>query len=710
MNDTAQAPLTLEMDGDGVAWLVFDTPGRSVNILTRGVLERLDDLLGTLEAGIAEGRVRGVVIRSGKDGSFMAGVDVDEIAGITDLEEGRAKARRGQAIFQRLHRLGAPTVAAIDGLCLGGGTEMALACDVRLASDRPETRIGQPEIRLGIIPGFGGTVRLPRLVGLMEASDLILTGRSVDARKAHRIGLIDERVHPSLLYERARERALQQPESEGPDRGLAKRLLEETPLRRAVLWQAKRRTLAETGGDYPAPLRAIRVMRRTASMELERALELEAEAVGELIVSPISKNLVHVFRLLEGAKKTGPDADPVQVERVGILGAGTMGGGIAQLFAYHDHDVRLKDIDADALKLGLRHARSMFDKAVSRRKLTRREADRKMDRIAPTLDDSGFGMVELVIEAVVERMDVKKEVLAEVETLVGPQTVLTTNTSALSVTELQEALDRPERFCGLHFFNPVHKMPLVEVIRGQDTGDRAMATALAVARTLGKSPVIVRDGPGFLVNRILGPYLNEAGHLLAEGVPVRTVDRALTGFGMPMGPFRLLDEVGLDVAGHVAKLLHDAFGERMVPPPPLAALPGTGRLGRKGGLGFYRYENGKEKEPDAGIYDELGDAVPRRRKQMAPELIRDRCILVMVNEAARILDEGIVDRPGDVDLAMITGTGFPPFRGGLLRYADSAGLATVLRRLDAFRNRHGERFAPAPLLVERARARRGFYD
>ncbi|MEJ2186992.1 MAG: 3-hydroxyacyl-CoA dehydrogenase NAD-binding domain-containing protein, partial [Gemmatimonadota bacterium] len=591
MADTEQAALTLDIDGDGVAWLVFDKPGSKVNVLTPGVMSRLDGLLGEVEAGIADGRIRAVILRSGKDGTFFAGADVDEIAGITDPGEAAAKAREVQRIFRRLDRLKVPTLAAIDGTCLGGGTEMALACDGRLASDRPSTKIGFPEVRLGIIPGFGGTVRLPRVIGLLAASDLILTGRMVDARKARRIGLVHESVPPSMLYDRARELALEWSEEGVPPArqpGALKKLAEGTRAgRRLVLWQAKRQTLKQTQGNYPAPLVAIRVMRRTAAMPLDRALDVEAEAVGELIASPISKNLIHVFHLMEGAKKTGPDAAPVPVERVAVLGAGTMGGGIAQILAYNDVGVRLKDI-----------------------------RDRKMDLIGPTLDYSGFHNVDLAVEAVVERMDVKKQVLRETEDQLDGRAVMASNTSALSITEMQSALARPERLCGMHFFNPVHRMPLVEVIRGKDTADEAVATVLAVTRKLGKTPVLVEDGPGFLVNRLLGPYLNEAGWLLGDGAAIETIDAALTGFGMPMGPLRLLDEVGLDVAGHVGEILRDAFGERMAQSPALAAVVQTGRLGKKGGLGFYRYENGKEKEPDGELHAVLGDAVPEEHSEM----------------------------------------------------------------------------------------------
>jgi 3-hydroxyacyl-CoA dehydrogenase / enoyl-CoA hydratase / 3-hydroxybutyryl-CoA epimerase len=392
-----------------------------------------------------------------------------------------------------------------------------------------------------------------------------------------------------------------------------------------------------------------------------------------------------------------------------VVGAGVMGGGIAQLAAYRGLTVRLKDIQPDPLGQGLRHARELFDRLVSRRRLDEREAKRAMNRIAPTLEYSGFGTVDVVVEAVVERRDVKETVLRELESHVRADAVLASNTSSISITELQRVLERPERFCGMHFFNPVHRMPLVEVIRGAATSDETVARVFALARALEKTPLIVNDGAGFLVNRLLAPYLNEAGWLLSEGVRIDDVDAALRGFGMPMGPFRLLDEVGLDVARHAAAVMHEAFGERMRPAPALAALERTDRLGRKGGAGFYRYSKGAEKGVDSAVYRELGDAVGPKRRMAADEIV-DRAILAMVNEAARALEDGIVADAGGLDLGMIMGTGFPPFRGGLLRYADRRGTREIADRLLAFAQAHGPRFEPAPSLQERARASRAFYD
>jgi 3-hydroxyacyl-CoA dehydrogenase/enoyl-CoA hydratase/3-hydroxybutyryl-CoA epimerase len=700
------------VDADGVAWLTFDRPGAKVNILSTGVMKRLDELITQLERDSASGRVRSAVLRSGKPGTFIAGADVNEIGAITDPQKGASKARAGQQVFAHLDQLNIATVAAIDGICLGGGTELVLACSYRIASDRKETRIGLPEVQLGILPGFGGTTRLPRLVGMRAALDVILTGRPVDARKAERIGLVDERVHPAILEQRAGEiaRSLQDRKTVTRPRkgGISTRLMDSAPARRLVLSQARKRVLAETHGNYPAPLAALDILSRTLSISVDESLRLEAEAIGKLIVSPVSKNLVHVFHLTEAAKKAGPPVEPREVERVGVLGAGVMGGGIAQIMAYRGLFVRLKDIKSDAVGLGLRHAWEAFQGLVKRKRLLAREAKQMMERISPTLDYNGFGTIDLVVEAVIEKMEVKQSVLKETEQAVAVGCVLTTNTSSLSISEMQAALQRPEDFCGMHFFNPVARMPLVEVIRGAQSSEQTIATVFALTRRLDKTPVIVNDGPGFLVNRILAPYLSEAGWLLIDGGRVEEIDRAMRQFGMPMGPLRLLDEIGLDVARHAAGVMHEAFGERLAPAPPMVALGSTQRLGRKNDRGFYSYENGKQQGVDETVYYELG--LTRARRVLGHDEIVERCVYVMVNEAARTLDDGIVAKPGDVDLGMIMGTGFPPFRGGLLRYADSIGLPRIVERLEQLTREQGPRFAVSSYLRSRSEAGGGFYS
>lgn len=713
--DPAPTP-TLAVDDGGVATITFDDPARSVNVLSEPVMRRLDELLDAVTQGVGAGRIRGVLVRSSKPVSFIVGADIDAIAAIESPDEGAEAARLGQGIFQRIAELPVPTVAAIRGPCMGGGTELALACDHRVASDHAKTKIGLPEVQLGILPAWGGTTRLPRLIGLQAALDLLLTGKTVDARRARRRGLVDE-VYPHPIFDaKARdfllERMRGRGDGRGSGRGLLTRILDDTPPGRAiVLRMAEKRVRARTGGHYPAPLRILEVVRASAGAPLERALELEATTAGELLASSVCKNLVHVFRLRERARKgrgVEGEVEARAVGRIGVVGAGVMGGGIAQLAAYHDVRVRLRDIRHEAVADGLAHAQELFRKAVDRGKLTRRDAAQKMERIAGGLDYDGFGACDLVVEAVVEKMAVKRTVLRELEEVVPSECVLATNTSSLSVDGMAEGLRRPERVCGLHFFNPVHKMPLVEVVRGERTDDETVATAYAFALALGKVPVVVGDAPGFLVNRILGPYLNEAGHLLAEGASVEAVDGAAKAFGMPMGPLRLLDEVGIDVARHAGEVLHEAFGDRLAPAAPLAAIGESGRTGRKGGAGFYRYD-GKKSEVDPEIYRVLGRSVPDRRAEIPEDVIRARLVLSMINEAARVLDEGVAAGAADVDLGMIMGTGFAPFRGGLLRFADEIHPRTVAERNRRFAEEAGPRFESPPALLRLAAGDGTFY-
>ncbi len=709
---------SLEVGEDGVARLTFDDPDRKVNVLTEAVMTRVAELVSEVGDLARQGRVSALIFRSGKSG-FIAGADVSAIEAVEDPAAGADAARMGQAVFRAIEDLDIPSVAAIHGVCLGGGTELSLACSHRVASDSPKTFIGLPEVMLGILPAWGGTTRLPRLVGLQAALDMILTGRQVSTSKAKRIGLVDAVLPADLFDEKAVAFAAAQTErrSKGSRarRSIFKRLMDDTvPGRRLVLTLAKKRVLAQTGGHYPAPLKILEVLGRSLGRPLSRALEIEATAAGELIVSTVSKNLIHVFNLREEARKgTGvrnAEIVPGRVEYLGVLGAGVMGGGIAQLAAHRGVHVRMKDINHEAISSGLQHAQSLFDKLVKRRKLRRREADQRMALISGGLDYEGFGRLDLVVEAVVEKMDIKRIVLRETEEAVGRTCILATNTSSLSVDEMSTALSRPESFAGMHFFNPVHRMPLVEVVRGTQTSDEAVATVYTFALALGKVPVVTSDGPGFLVNRILGPYMNEAGFLLADGASVEAVDEAAKNFGMPMGPLRLVDEVGIEISRHAGQSLYEALGERLSPSGPLVALAETERLGKKGGLGFYQYESGKEKGVDPDIYAVLAPSVPAERVTMETREIRSRLVLAMLNEAARALEAGIVSRAGDVDLAMIMGTGFPPFRGGLLRFADTIHARIVLARLEDLENRHGPRFAPADLIRRLAREDRGFYE
>ncbi|MEE2898731.1 MAG: 3-hydroxyacyl-CoA dehydrogenase NAD-binding domain-containing protein, partial [Gemmatimonadota bacterium] len=650
MSETSVSP-TFETDSDGIGWITFDDPDRSLNVLAEPVMRRFAETLDSARAAGREGRIKVVVIWSGKSDSFVAGADVDQIAEIEDPSEAEQKIRLGQAIFMDVETLPVPTVAAIHGVCLGGGVELALACTHRVLSDSKKTQIGLPEVLLGILPTWGGTTRLPRLVGLQAALDLLLTGKQIDTRKARRIGFAGEVFPEHLFAGMVRDFALQAPRlARGASKRQSKlmtRLLDGTLLgRKLVLRTARKRVMSRTAGQYPAPLRILDILDEHLSGPVEASLAAEARLAAELVVSPVSKNLVHVFRMREAARKgTGTAGDmavPRDVESLGVLGAGVMGGGIAQLAAYNGVRAYMKDIRHEAITSGLQHARGLFEKAVSRRKLSRREADQLMETVTGGLDYHGLSSADLVVEAVVERMDVKRAVLRETEQSVGDACILATNTSSLSVDEMASALTRPQRFCGMHFFNPVHRMPLVEVIRGSESDERSVATVYAFALELGKIPVVVGDGPGFLVNRILGPYLNEAGFLLGDGASIKQIDAAAKQFGMPMGPLRLIDEVGIDVSAHAGVALHAGLGDRLTPSPTLVALGKTDRLGKKGGRGFYVYEDGHRKNADDAVYEELGAAVPAQRRKLQDRDIRARLVVQMINEAARALAQGIV--------------------------------------------------------------------
>jgi 3-hydroxyacyl-CoA dehydrogenase/enoyl-CoA hydratase/3-hydroxybutyryl-CoA epimerase len=699
----------VEPRAGGIVHLVMDHPERKLNVLDEAALAGLEAALTELEA---RADLQGVVLRSGKSGSFVAGADVDAIGSLTDPERVRALVRRGHAAFSRLAALRAPTVAAIEGVCLGGGLEIALACDSRVAAEE-RTQIGLPEVMLGIFPGFGGTTRLPRLVGLSTALDLILTGRVVDAKRAERMGLVARMVPAAWLVEGAEKRLAElarRPAARRRDRyrpkGLVPTLLDGNPFGRALVFQqARAGVMGRTGGHYPAPLAALAALEAGLGQPVEVALKYEENGVVPLVVGPVCKNLVRIFHLSEAAKRADvvgdPGVKPAPIRRLALAGSGVMGGGIAELASRFGIDVRMRDVRIEALQKGLQTVRAVLDERGRRRRTPAREKDGQMARILPSLELTGVRQADAAIEAVVEDLDVKRRVFAELEVRMRDDALLATNTSSLRVDALAEGLRHPERFVGFHFFNPVHKMPLVEVVRGARTSDAALVTAVALARRLGKTPVVVRDSPGFVVNRVLMPYLREAMHLLEEGFEVEAIDRSMRRFGMPMGPFEVVDEVGLDVANKVAGVLGAAFPGRMQPAPLLEKLIAAGRLGRKNGLGFYRHA-GRKRTLDRSVRALL--ALPAQRAPATDEQLAERMALAMVNEGARCLEEGVVADAGQVDVAMIFGAGFPPFRGGVLRYADTLGLRQVVARLTALQAQRGARFEPCALLRRKAEA------
>ena len=699
--------MTHWIDASGIVHVQFDRPRDKVNLMSPLMLEELAMLLDSVKT---REDVRGVLFKSAKPRMFIAGMDVDVIASFTDAFKAAEGARFGQQVFQRIADLPVPSGAAINGTCLGGGTELALACTVRVAADDPAVKIGLPETQIGIIPGFGGTQRMPRLIGLTPALDLILSGRQLDAKRAQRMGLVDL-VAPLAYLERETVKLMLQAATGMRRRtpALSQRVMGAVPpLRRLVIEQARKKTAQKVAPEnYPAPFRALEAIDAAFALPMLQGLDLEARILGELVPTRTSKNLIWLFKSQTALKKDGGGALPRKVRRAAVLGAGIMGGGIAQLVADKGIPVRLKDIRPDALAMALRTASKVWREQVEKRRLSPREMRQKLGFISPTLDDSGLSRVDVVLEAVVENLEVKQKVLSQIEERIPERSVFASNTSTLPISEIAARAMRPERVVGLHFFNPVHRMPLVEVIAGVRSSPEAVSTVHALAIELGKVPVVVRDSPGFLVNRILMLYFNEALRLLAEGVAIEDVDRAMTQYGMPMGPFALLDEVGLDTGQHAAGVLEAAFGKRIgAATPALASIVGSGRLGKKNGKGFYLYKSGRRTRPDPDVTRLTSAGAP---VTLPVETLQERMVLAMVNEAAVCLEDGVVREPRDLDVAMVFGTGFPPFRGGLLRFADAIGPAVLVDRLARLADAHGERFRPAQLLRDMVRAESRFY-
>jgi len=705
---------------DNLGILTLDTSNEKVNILSTPVMLELNKFLDELNSRTD---LKALILLSGKEGNFIAGAKIEEIENITDPKDGAEKAAMGQAVFAKIAALPFPTIAVIDGACVGGGLELVLACDYRLARDSEKTRIGLPEVRLGIIPGFGGTQRLPRLIGIQRALDFILTGKLVDASRAYRAGIVDRIIPKEFSPQQLRRLSIgfaqEVQNSSAREKIIARRnranpqtlLLEKNFLGRKVLFdQARRRTLAETKGHYPAAELALEAVEKGFSKkDINDGLKIEAELLGKAVATSVSKNLVKVFYLTETVKKDSGvenySGATQEFHKIGVLGAGLMGGGIAQLMAHNDLPARMKDINLAAVAKGMEAAARVFNESVKRRRLSPKEMQNKMALISGSADYSGFKNADLVIEAIVEILDVKKKVFAEIDALLPPHSILASNTSSLPITEMACATKRPDKFAGLHFFNPVHRMPLIEVIRGADTSDATVASLVAFSKKIGKTPIVVKDSPGFLVNRILGAYMAEAGRLLAEGATIEPLDAALVEFGMPMGPINLFDEVGLDVAAKVSHILENAFGKRMAGDGMLDKIVESGRLGKKNGKGFYIYE-GKNKKVDPMIYA----FIPKTGKfNGSVAEMQDRCVLPMINEAVMCLSEGLVRRPADVDIGMIFGTGFPPFRGGLLRYADARGIDNIVGKLETLAGKYGERFKPAERLMEMKQGGKKFY-
>jgi 3-hydroxyacyl-CoA dehydrogenase / enoyl-CoA hydratase / 3-hydroxybutyryl-CoA epimerase len=696
---------------NGIAVITFDLPGEPVNKLTAAVRVEIEALLIRLRDDAGTG---GVVLISGKPDNFIAGADIEEFTALTSQDAAERLSFEGQETVSRVETFHKPIVAAIHGACLGGGLEVALACHYRIATDHPKTQLGLPEVQLGLIPGAGGCQRLPRLIGVRAALDMILTGKSERAAKALRLGLVDELVSPSILR-RVAVSAAERLAREGlpqrrPKGGASGSLLDRTGLGRRLVYRgARQQVLKRTGGHYPAPLAALEVVRAGLEQGVTAGLAEEHRAFGELAVGDVSRKLVQIFFATTALKKDDGvppgSATPRQIRRLGIIGSGFMGSGIAGTAVLNvEVDTRLKDSDLTRVGKGLKAANRLLSDRLQKRRLTRPQYERLSALLSGSADYSGFQRADLVIEAVFEDLEVKRKVLAEVEAVVRPDAIFATNTSTIPISRIAENARRPERVLGMHFFSPVERMPLLEVIPTEATSGDTLVTAVRFGRRMGKTVIVVADKPGFWVNRILSPYLNEAGHLLQDGVPIPVIDQAMTTFGFPVGPVALLDEVGLDVADKAGNVMYEAFGDRMKPAGALSRMLGATRLGRKNGRGFYKYREGHKAGVDSSVYPLLGV----KPAEAHSDLVQRRLVYAMLNEAALACAENVVRSARDADIGAIFGIGFPAFRGGPLRMIDDLGAGRVVETLYQLQEQFGERFRPAPGLLEMSR-RSGHY-
>ncbi len=700
-------------EDSGIGFIVFDNPDAKVNVLNSDTIHRLDAILDEIKR---KNTIKALVIQSAKKDVFIAGADIKEIEAITDAADAKTKAQAGQDLFNKLEDLPVATIAVIDGVALGGGCELALACLYRICTFNDKVRIGLPEVNLGFIPGFGGTYRLPRLVGLSQALKMILSGQPIPSVVAFKVGLVDQLFPQSTLthdvmefVQKLVDQPLRKKFQPKPKKGMG-HFLDNTAIGQSVLFQqSQNNVLVLTKGFYPAPVRAIDVIKTARLFGRQQALDLEAETFAELAITDTSKNLVKCFFMTEKFKKlTVPGTEqmaPRKIAKAGVIGAGIMGGGIAQLLSDRGIWTRIKDMNYDAIAKGLAAAYKVYQAALKKKKIRPHEVANKMAMITGTTDYSGFQDVDIVIEAVVENMEVKKKVFAQLDGVVSSQALLCSNTSSLSVTEMAEATKDPSRVIGFHFFNPVHRMPLLEIITTKHCSQNTIVSAIEFAKRLGKTPILVKDAPGFLVNRILLGYINEAGRLFQEGARIDDIDALMVEFGMPMGPFTLSDEVGLDVGVKVLHVLETGLGERYKPVEIFDKIFEKKFFGKKSGKGFYMH--GKNRI----VNKDVQDMVEREGGIFDRNDALNRMLLIMINEAARCLEEGVIDGPDVVDVGMIMGTGFPPFRGGLLRYADGEGIDDVVEILNDLEEEFKDgRFKPCHYLLRLKEQKSKFYS
>ena len=707
---TTISAFSLTVRPDNVAIITIDVPDEKMNTLKAEFGAQVRTILRQIRDNKA---LQGVVIISAKPDNFIAGADINMIGNCASAQEAEELARQGQQIMADLNGLSIPVIAAIHGACLGGGLELALACHGRVCSDDPKTVLGLPEVQLGLLPGSGGTQRLPRLIGVSTALDMILTGKQLRARQALKVGLVDDVVPQTILLEAAVELAKQAP-SRSRHLPVKERILA-GPLGRNILFTlAGKKTEQKTHGNYPATKKILDVIETGLAQGTSSGYDAEARAFGELAMTPQSKALRHIFFASTEIKKDpGASVEAGPLRAVGILGGGLMGGGIAFVTATKGKlPVRIKDINVKGINHALKYSWELLDNKVRRRHIKANERDSQLALISGSTDYRGFAHRDLVIEAVFEDLALKQKMVSEVEQQCAPHTIFASNTSSLPIGDIAAQAQRPEQVIGLHFFSPVEKMPLVEVIPHAATSEQTIVTTVKLAKKQGKMPIVVADRAGFYVNRILAPYINEAMRMLTDGERIEDIDNALVKFGFPVGPIQLLDEVGIDTGTKIMPVLEAAYGDRFSAPATLiSAILNDDRKGRKNGRGFYLYgakERTSKKQPDSAIYSLPGMA--SRNSQLSPQQIAERCVLLMLNEAARCFDERVIRRARDGDIGAVFGIGFPPFLGGPFRYMDSLGAGEVVARLQRLASQYGPRFTPCEVLVAMSERGETFYS
>ena len=703
-NSMDKTAFTLTIDDDNIAWLAIDVPNEKMNTLQAEFADQMKAIFNQLDS--KKSQVKGLIVHSLKPDNFIAGADVRMLEACQSSLEAEQLATQGQQMFSRLAALPFTVVAAIHGPCLGGGLELALGCDYRVCSDDAATKLGLPEVQLGLLPGSGGTQRLPRLIGLLNSLDMILTGKLLRAKKAVKLGLADACVPESILLEAAKDYIAKSKRKVKID--LKEKLIANTKMGRKVIFeQAAKKTKQKTRGNYPATKAILKVIEYGLENGMEKGFAKEAHEFGRLVMTPESQALRSIFFATTEMKKDfGSDAKPKTITSVAVLGGGLMGAGIGYVSATKAKvPVRIKDVSNDGILHAMSYSYQLLSKLVKRRSLTKAQLQQQMQSISGGTDFTGFAHKDMVIEAVFEDLSLKQSMVRDVEKHAKKGVIFASNTSSLPIAKIAQGAAHPENVIGLHYFSPVDKMPLVEVIPHEGTSDEVIATTVKFARKQGKTPIVVKDKAGFYVNRILAPYMNEAARVLLSGEPIEHIDKALLNFGFPVGPIALLDEVGVDIGAKITPILVEELGERFSAPDVFEILLKDNRKGRKSGKGFYTYK-GKKKEVDKSVYSLLK---LKPESILSEEVVAMRCVLLMLNEAVRALDDGIIASARDGDIGAIFGIGFPPFLGGPFKYIDKVGAKKLVETMNEYAGKYGSRFAPSDGLLTRAGTGDKFY-